>query len=72
MRSYLKKPQYIYPYQQAIGYILDVSGFKSPVVALLTEDVSEFNFYLDYRLKEPILDKKWKIFIPKDFPQTVG
>ena len=72
IRAYLKKLQYVYPYQQSIGYLLEVAGFSSPILALLREDISEFNFYLDYKLRDPVLDPTWKIFIPRDFPRTAG
>ena len=70
LRSYLSKLQYIYPYQQSIGYLLNAAGFQSPIISLLKEDVSEFNFYLDYGIKDAVFDPKWKLFIPKHFQVT--
>lgn len=70
LRSYLTKMKFVYPYQQAIGYLLDATGFKSPILEVLRQDASEFNFYLDYGIKDAAFDPKWRIFIPKHFPIT--
>jgi predicted transcriptional regulator of viral defense system len=70
LRSYLMRMKFVYPYQQAIGYLLDATGFKSPILEVLRQDASEFNFYLDYGIKDAAFDPKWKIFIPKHFPIT--
>jgi predicted transcriptional regulator of viral defense system len=68
LRSYLNRIKHVYPYHQSIGYLLDAGGFQSPILSVMKEDISEFNFYLDYGIKDAAFDAKWKVFIPKHFP----
>ncbi len=63
----LKQLNYVYPYNQAIGFYLQNSGtFTLEDLAPLTNLNSEFDFYLDYRMNAPKYSAEWKIYYPRD------
>jgi predicted transcriptional regulator of viral defense system len=59
---------YIYPYHQSIGFYIETAGNYSP------EDIQEFanyktfdfDFYLDYEMKDPAYSNRWRIYYPQD------
>jgi hypothetical protein len=65
--SYLMRINYTYPYHQAIGFYMERAGFRPSQIELLDEFKIEFNFYLDYGLKNPDFNSRWRLFIPKGF-----
>ena len=65
--SYLLKINYTYPYHQVIGFYMERAGFRSAQIDLLNEFKIEFNFYLDYGLKNPDFNSRWRLFVPKGF-----
>jgi hypothetical protein len=64
MMDLLRRLSHAYPYHQAIGFLLERAG-QSPAdcnkLALLG---LEFDFYLDYRMKHPAFNKKWRLYYP--------
>ncbi len=66
--SYLRKLNYTYPYHQSIGYYLSRAGvYKQSQIDLLRNFPIEFDFYLNYQLKNPDYNKEWRLYIPKGF-----
>ena len=66
--SYLRKLNYTYPYHQAIGFYLSLAGiYKKSQIDQLRKFPIDFDFYLNYQLKNPDHNKEWRLFIPKGF-----
>jgi hypothetical protein len=66
--SYLRKLNYTYPYHQSIGYYLSRTGvYKQSQIDLLRSFPIEFDFYLNYQLKNPDYNKEWRLYVPKGF-----
>ena len=63
--SLLKKLDYIYPYQQVIGFYLERAGYSSSLLEKLNEMKSEYNFYLCYKIEQKEFSERWKLFYPK-------
>lgn len=66
MRSTLKKLEYSYPYHQAIGFVMERSGYKSSQFELFRTLGLEFDFYLSHGLAQPDYDPKWRLYFPRD------
>ena len=63
----LKELNYVYPYHQAVGFYLQNSGaFEIADLKPFTSLKSDFDFYLDYRMKDPTYSPEWKIYYPRD------
>ncbi len=66
--AYLRQIGYTYPYHQSIGYYLERSGkYTKAQINQLEEFKIEFDFRLDYKMKETEYIKKWRLYIPKGF-----
>jgi len=67
LNSYYKNLKYIYPYHQALGFLLEMTGkFSKDKLQIFKEHGLRFDFYLGYKLKEPSYNAKWKLFFPKE------
>ena len=67
--SILKRINYIYPYHQVIGFLLDTAGLPEDKLKPFKEEFEfKYNFYLLHgHLKDKcIYVPEWKIFIPKE------
>ena len=60
----LRKLNYLYPYAQSIGFLLQRAGRPENDMKQLEELRSEFDFFLDYGMKEPSYDEKWRLYYP--------
>lgn len=66
--SYLRKLNYTYPYHQAIAFYLSRTGvYRKSQIDLLRKFPIEFDFYLNYQLKNPAYNEEWRLFVPKGF-----
>ncbi len=63
----LKKLQHVYPYHQGIGFYMERAGYDPKPLDMLRRLGLDVDFYLTYGMKEPVLDRKWRLFIPKGF-----
>jgi hypothetical protein len=63
----LRTLDYVYPYHQSIGFLMERAGFGATKLKRLRELGSEFDFYLGYGLKDPVLDSSWRVFHPDGF-----
>ncbi len=61
----LKTLDYVYPYHQAIGFYLERAGAPTDTLERLREPGFKFDFYLAHGLRDPALDKSWRIYHPK-------
>jgi hypothetical protein len=61
----LKAIPFIYPYHQAIGFYLEKAGYSGRLLNDFKNQPMQFNFYLDYEMKEKLYDENWKIWYPK-------
>jgi len=66
LNALLDTLSFIYPYQQAIGFYLEKAGFKGKQLEVLRAKISEFDFYLDYQMINPVYSKEWKLYYPKE------
>lgn len=60
----LRKLDYVYPYHQAIGFLMERSGYPESQLSPLRALGIKLNFYLAHGLDNPTFDPKWKIFHP--------
>ena len=65
LSAMLKNMNYIYPYHQAIGFLLEKEGYEDNLVKLFRKSEIKYNFYLTYNLKEKEFIEKWRLFVPK-------
>jgi hypothetical protein len=63
----LKKLDYVYPYHQAIGFLMERAGYDDRRYALLSQLGFKFEFYLVHGMKDPEYSTKWHLFFPKGF-----
>jgi predicted transcriptional regulator of viral defense system len=59
---------YIYPYHQAIGFLMEKSGVYNPkdYEAFLRMPITN-DFYLTHNIKNKEHSKKWRLFYPEGF-----
>lgn len=66
--AYLRQIGYTYPYHQSIGYYLERSGkYKPSQISQLEEFEIEFDFMLDYKMRETDYVRRWRLHVPKGF-----
>jgi hypothetical protein len=63
----LKKLAYIYPYHQAIGFLMQRAGYSNPSLSRLKKLGIEFDFYLVHGMKKREYDQEWHLFFPEGF-----
>lgn len=61
----LEKINYSYPYHQSIGFYLDKANYPIEDVRIFKEMNKEYDFYLTYKMVNPLFDKDWRIYFPK-------
>lgn len=63
----LKRLSFIYPYHQAIGFLLEKSGLNDPDILKPFKKLGlDFDFYLARQMKNPDYSKEWRLYYPKD------
>lgn len=66
--TYLKKLNYTYPYHQAIGFYMErAKVYEKSQVELLRQFPIEFDFYLNYQIKNPAYNERWRLYVPQRF-----
>jgi predicted transcriptional regulator of viral defense system len=63
----LKKLNYVYPYHQAIGFLMERSGYGDKRYMRLRQLGLNHDFYLTHGMQEPEYSKEWRLFYPKGF-----
>ena len=61
----LKKLDHIYPYHQALGFLLQRAGMGERQLAKLEALGLQWDFYLANKISEPAYDSRWRIFYPQ-------
>jgi len=64
MIDLLQRLDHAYPYHQAIGFLLERAGRPSADCQKFEALGKEFDFYLDYGMKRPAFNKKWRLYYP--------
>ena len=64
----LRALDYIYPYQQALGYYMQKAGFQPDSWTELRSQGLHYDFYLEHGMKERKYDSNWRVF----YPSTAG
>ena len=67
LASYLRKLRYVYPYHQAVGFYMERAGYGEPLLKLLEAFPVEYDFYLQHGMRSPVLNKRWRLYVPKGF-----
>ena len=68
--SVLEKLDYVYPYHQAIGFLMEMAGHSEKNYAKLRELGLKHNFYLAHAVRGPEYSKEWRLFYPRDVIRT--
>lgn len=63
----LKKLDYIYPYHQAIGFLMQRAGYNQEEIARLRALGLQFDFYLMHGMRKTEYDPDWRLFYPQGF-----
>jgi len=61
----LKRLDYAYPYHQSIGFVMERAGFEKQQLDLLRNEGINFDFYLDYQIRNKAYDDTWRLYFPK-------
>lgn len=61
----LKQLNYVYPYHQSIGFLMQEASYPEKVCAQLRELGLEHDFYLAHGMKQAIYSQEWRLFYPK-------
>lgn len=61
----LKKLAYLYPYHQAIGFLMERAGYERRRLEMLREMGLNYDFYLQHGMSSPDYDASWRLYYPK-------
>jgi predicted transcriptional regulator of viral defense system len=61
----LDKLNYLYPYHQSIGFLLEKAGATNQQLSLLKGKPMEFDFYIDYDIQDKAYSPEWRLYYPK-------
>ena len=68
LAAMLKSLDFVYPYNQAIGFYLERSAvYTASQIRLLRKRQFEIDFYLTHNMQETDYDEGWRLFYPKGF-----
>lgn len=66
--SILTRLDFIYPYHQSIGFLLQRAGITAHTqLSLMKNREMIFDFYLSYEIQDACYSSEWKVFYPKEF-----
>jgi predicted transcriptional regulator of viral defense system len=63
----LKKLDYVYPYHQPIGFLMQKTGYPEEGYAKLGALGLNHDFYLTHGMQQPEYSTTWRLFYPKGF-----
>jgi predicted transcriptional regulator of viral defense system len=64
--GYLKKLGYVYPYHQAIGFLMERAGYPTEATNRLRALGLPFDFYLTHKMRKKNYSSTWRLFYPSD------
>lgn len=64
IKKYLDELNYIYPYEQVIGFYLEKAEYNKEDIEIFNTE-KPFDFYLTYEMRNKVYDEKWKLYYPK-------
>jgi predicted transcriptional regulator of viral defense system len=64
--SLLDALDHVYPYHQAIGFLMERAGYNSDVCAKLAARGLKHDFYLAHGMEKPGYSKSWRLYYPQD------
>jgi len=67
LAAYVRKLHYVYPYHQAIGFYMERAGYDKRSLKVLEDFPIEYDFYLQHAMRSPVLNKRWRLYVPKGF-----
>jgi len=62
----LKKLDYVYPYHQPIGFLMQRAGYSKHGIEQLRALGLGHDFYLAHGMQQPEYSQDWRLFFPKD------
>lgn len=65
LAAMLAKMEYVYPYEQAVGFCMERSGYPETKLKFLRRREFDFDFYLTYGMKDKEYSRRWRLFFPK-------
>ncbi len=63
--SALEHLDYVYPYHQAIGFLMERAGFGEEDLEPLARLGMQLDFYLLHGMRNPSLNSRWRLFVPQ-------
>ncbi len=60
----LRRLDYVYPYHQAIGFLMERAGYSDDQLAPFKALITNLTFYLSHGIIDPRFDPQWKIVFP--------
>ncbi|WP_379085519.1 hypothetical protein [Pedobacter sp. UC225_65] len=67
LADYLQELDYAYPYQQSIGFYLQMAGnYSKQEMEHFEQQEMKYDFYLEYAMEDKVYDKHWRIYYPAD------
>ncbi len=61
----LKKLQYVYPYHQSIGFLMERAGYSEAALAKCDRLGIQWDFYLHHKIKNPSFNERWRLHYPQ-------
>jgi hypothetical protein len=61
----LKRIDYVYPYNQAIGFLMERAEYDERLCTRLLSLGANYDFYLVHGMKKTQYDPKWRLFYPE-------
>ena len=61
----LRQLAYLYPYHQAIGFLMQRAGYEAGRLAPLRRPEMNVDFYLMHGMRAKEYDRTWRLFFPK-------
>jgi predicted transcriptional regulator of viral defense system len=64
--------QYVYPYHQAIGFLMQATGYRTADVGKLAARARNHDFYLTHGMKNPAYSSAWRLYYPAELQLPHG
>ena len=63
----LRMLNYIYPYHQSIGFLMERAGYHEPALRELETLGLKYDFYLAHKMSRPRYSKDWRLYFPREW-----